>query len=1339
VSTGTETNLTQAKQWCDEARAILKKQSSKAGKQLDERAGKIVKELKELRKKIGRGKTLLSQQALAEYELKFLAIASAVRTAGSDTAEIERQSGLLSELKKELAVHLSSKSGEDKAKAKFADRQEENNEVKVYLALRETATGSRTELAQTLKSDFQTELNAVDLAIAGAKTEADGGRYPAAITLLNGVDDLCKSASRAHGVAKTTFEQDYKNTETERGLADPFKGADPAVKTLITAQLKDYGDAVAAVDAAKNEGRWRDANGGVAAVKRTAQALADAGAAAQKEVAYETAYTQEIKTAEAAAKGAVQNATEVAKTRLDTQLKAFQAKAKIHDDAVAKSDWPAAQSSLADLKSTADTLNTAHDAYQKAKTEFETAYSLITVEVTKAGTVNGAPAPAKTLLNTELTAFNTASGVVETAKTEGRWEDAKAGLTDLKSKAETLNAAAPQAIAQAEYEAIYTTAVKDAHVAAKLKADNAVEPMKTRLAVKIKGYTDQAKVHDDAVTGKDWATAKSSVADLKRTADELIAAETQYEQEKSDFESDYNGLTCEITFAQQIADWNGEKLVETEIKDYVAKKKVIEDAKTAGDWVTARGGVAAFEAAVNKLVTEYRGWQAQSNAYGLFSAKVVEAWNLAFSGGPGVTTVLSKALSEKWNKYDNAKGAKKWVDAQNALPALETASDNILALKSNSAAQNYFTEYAKIKADVEAAAKINEKGLSVLIRECNEKKKAVADSRDAGDWTQAVAGLDAWSKAAKALKKDKETADRLKTAFETEWNKIDQAKLTAAREVAKSPPAGLATQAEAFMKEYQAANDDRIGQKWGPGKPKAIALKGAVDTMLSARDNYNTTLAGPEQQKLRDKLVSLQVKTNTANATGVPPFIDVLQKAVVAGVQAVTSLLSANNFAAAESQLKKLESDADAMIKGKDDHKKILEDVKVVTDPGGKDHDSRAATLAAELAAARNKGLDAAKAAVLAAAAKGMIAEAKRLIEVWKKQADGWKTTAVEAGDALAALKSPPPDALKLKALIDKPGGTKVFDDVMATLGDKPRNDVMKVVFQERFGVSLSLVKGGTDKAGDKGSKSVKKIFDLMAAAPTAHATKSGSLKQVVRDTTKTESGWYAGGTDKMMFLNCGRAGAIAENGLADPFQLPDIEPDCLPADTAPTTFFDWTTEHEIGHAVDDLGPYMGTRFTGDEYGGWEDHGRDCTAAAQAAMNHFTCGSHKFPLDKIKVLLEGTPSRSYNPLPPMPTGVDANAWKKKWAELVDWCFDGRAVNDPWQNGVRSKTRAINDRVYHEAYDWGKWVSYKAATRKKGITGYQFRAPGEWFSELYAAYRTGRLKPSHPAMTWLTTL
>ena len=68
---------------------------------------------------------------------------------------------------------------------------------------------------------------------------------------------------------------------------------------------------------------------------------------------------------------------------------------------------------------------------------------------------------------------------------------------------------------------------------------------------------------------------------------------------------------------------------------------------------------------------------------------------------------------------------------------------------------------------------------------------------------------------------------------------------------------------------------------------------------------------------------------------------------------------------------------------------------------------------------------------------------------------------------------------------------------------------------------------------------------------------------------------------------------------------------------------------------------------------------------------------------------------------------------KKWHEI--------ATNEViWWDHTNSMKIVLGGRIYQEAYK-NVWVSYNAGARSRGISGYQFRAPGEWFAELYAAW------------------
>ena len=71
-----------------------------------------------------------------------------------------------------------------------------------------------------------------------------------------------------------------------------------------------------------------------------------------------------------------------------------------------------------------------------------------------------------------------------------------------------------------------------------------------------------------------------------------------------------------------------------------------------------------------------------------------------------------------------------------------------------------------------------------------------------------------------------------------------------------------------------------------------------------------------------------------------------------------------------------------------------------------------------------------------------------------------------------------------------------------------------------------------------------------------------------------------------------------------------------------------------------------------------------------------------------------------------------------------------------KGGSAASTHAIGGRVYQESYK-DDWWSYDLTARKKGVSAYQFRAPPEWFAEIYSAFFLKKLPKTNPVHKWLT--
>jgi hypothetical protein len=341
-----------------------------------------------------------------------------------------------------------------------------------------------------------------------------------------------------------------------------------------------------------------------------------------------------------------------------------------------------------------------------------------------------------------------------------------------------------------------------------------------------------------------------------------------------------------------------------------------------------------------------------------------------------------------------------------------------------------------------------------------------------------------------------------------------------------------------------------------------------------------------------------------------------------------------------------------------------------------------------------------------------------------------------------AGLNAPVPNVEYIKQLMKESGGTKMIDEMVAGMDETTNRNVLEAAIEARFSLEFKQElskeltgKGTADKTAP--DKSVKRIYELLLMVPESHAADNPKIKAIERQQEDRGGAvyYYSG----KIGLSCGRVGAEGSHDqgaqLCSPDYFPDgVDPDCQPPPEAKAKdirYFDWATLHEVGHAVDDNKGFMRNNQGDPKCGKWEVHGADVTKPAAAAQSKF-----KYDLDYIKDKLLG----NNPPAAAKPGDVEQKAWDDAKAAVDKWV--GKVLSyGLWWDGNGTKEVVIDGRVYQHMGDENqlppRLVSYDYSARQRGIHGYQFRAPAEWFAELYAAYYMGALKPEHPSVKdWL---
>ena len=327
----------------------------------------------------------------------------------------------------------------------------------------------------------------------------------------------------------------------------------------------------------------------------------------------------------------------------------------------------------------------------------------------------------------------------------------------------------------------------------------------------------------------------------------------------------------------------------------------------------------------------------------------------------------------------------------------------------------------------------------------------------------------------------------------------------------------------------------------------------------------------------------------------------------------------------------------------------------------------------------------------------------------------------------------------------------KLLDAKVANLdpADPNTGKVIAKQIKARFGTTFKLyesVPDGVDADGNikykeykqkldpkKEADTLKQLYLTMSKCPNFPKSKLNKVDVSLRPADARGEGGVYYEDKKKAAINCRRPKDSFEYDVSNSAHFPDgVDENCKPANNDPVKYFNWATLHEVAHAVDAKHKFMDSKGSQPKYGKWTEYRGSHGPIAAAVAQHYGAGLGADDLKALqayaKAVIDGG----------RPAAARSPEETAKRADVDAWRADMGVKNGPWWEGAATKNRAIGGVVYQEAYD-GWWVSYDLAARKQGIHGYQFRAPGEWFAELYAAYYSDKLKSSHPFVPELAKL
>ena len=275
-----------------------------------------------------------------------------------------------------------------------------------------------------------------------------------------------------------------------------------------------------------------------------------------------------------------------------------------------------------------------------------------------------------------------------------------------------------------------------------------------------------------------------------------------------------------------------------------------------------------------------------------------------------------------------------------------------------------------------------------------------------------------------------------------------------------------------------------------------------------------------------------------------------------------------------------------------------------------------------------------------------------------------------------------------------------------------------------RYRYNIAEVAGHWDVAG------LRRAWTVLACVPPDHIDSDDNMYlQRLLGRLVSSGGGVSGSFDKdreEIAINYGDEGGL------------DAEKQATEGDGA-TVFagekaFDWALLHEIGHTVDEtLGAmdYLGER---PSFGAWAEYSMAEAADAMAERARLDATTTNILYNLVTGADLVSAINAYTD----PDVVEGDQTYTEYQSMpaVQAVLDHRP---PHFHGLQGPA---DDQPVADTFDGhvffsqsGTWYSYDFAARKEQISNYQFRAPAEFFAEIYAAYYMGVLPAGHSLHDW----